>query len=521
MCRVTSQWQYFHFQNILFFDEWMKRVMTTRIPRFTAVYGYYFFVLSISSSRIKPLSTHAFKRQQCYVGPMVARRLHQRTQGLYSTTTDDAPEPMENLYQSWSVEQDRYLFDHRKEPLPTLAAMTGRGLRGVEARLAKLKDTNNAAYLRLFAGQEQMNTMDKETKLVPANEILRRIQWDQALCETDFSVLYYDRVDDTIMESRMDAPNKSVAGKETKLVLAIPEHRIVGIKYKEQVIWDRDQRIDKVFGSMNGRGETIAQVIANYNDWKLRHDAAEELNRLRHIGVSNRIQQALGEERFLTLKKLSNNLRNDLQLPTKKEIETYVNNALQLFRDARGDFHTHPSFVPSTDLAALDAFSELVVFLPDSNLRPSILTEISTAMKRVEGKNKITYCEELLPDLDEEDLTESFVRGSGAGGQKVNKTSNKVVLLHKPTQLRVECQDTRSLQQNRKIARKRLRMKLDEYLNGNQSKVAIKAITVSSKKAKAKTRNKSRQRKKKGDSGQFSDDDGSDDDDNDDDDTNA
>ena len=27
-----------------------------------------------------------------------------------------------------------------------------------------------------------------------------------------------------------------------------------------------------------------------------------------------------------------------------------------------------------------------------------------------------------------------------AGGQKINKTSNKVILLHIPTQLRVECQ---------------------------------------------------------------------------------
>ena len=491
--------------------------MTTRIPRFTAIHCCYFFMLSISLSRIKPFSAHAFTRQLCNVGTMLSRRLHLRSQGLYSTTTDDTPEPMENLYQSWSVEQDRYLFDHRKESLPTLASMMGRGLRGVEARLAKLKDINNAAYLRLFAGQSLNDATEKETKLVPANEVLRRIQWDQALYETDFSVLHYDRVDDAIMESRMDAPNQSVAGKETKLVLAIPEHRIVGIKYKEQMIWDRDQRIDKVFGSMNGRGETIAQVMANYNDWKLRHDAAEESNRQRHIGVSNRIQQALGEERFHMLKGLSNNLRNDQQLPTKKEVETYVNNALQLFRDARGDLHTEPSLVPFTDLAALDEFSELVAFLPDSNLRTAILTEISSAMKRVEGKNKATLREDILPDLDEEDLTESFVRGSGAGGQKVNKTSNKVVLLHKPTQLRVECQDTRSLQQNRKIARKRLRMKLDEFLNGNQSKVAIKATVVSSKKAKAKTRNKSRQRKKKEDSGQLSDDDGGDDDNDDDD----
>jgi protein subunit release factor B len=35
--------------------------------------------------------------------------------------------------------------------------------------------------------------------------------------------------------------------------------------------------------------------------------------------------------------------------------------------------------------------------------------------------------------VDLNDIEESFVRGSGAGGQKINKTSNKVQMLHKGT----------------------------------------------------------------------------------------
>lgn len=78
----------------------------------------------------------------------------------------------------------------------------------------------------------------------------------------------------------------------------------------------------------------------------------------------------------------------------------------------------------------------------------------------------------------------------------MNKTSNRVVLVHEPTQLRVECQETRSLHQNRKIARKRLQLKLDEHLNGNQSIERIKAQIASAKKSKAKARSRARQRRK-------------------------
>lgn len=69
------------------------------------------------------------------------------------------------------------------------------------------------------------------------------------------------------------------------------------------------------------------------------------------------------------------------------------------------------------------------------------------------------------------DIEESFVRGGGAGGQKINKTSSKVVLTHHPTGVTVATQQTRSLAQNRKIARKLLAEQVDLHLNGEESKV--------------------------------------------------
>jgi len=41
-------------------------------------------------------------------------------------------------------------------------------------------------------------------------------------------------------------------------------------------------------------------------------------------------------------------------------------------------------------------------------------------------------------ELREEELDESFIKGSGNGGQKINKTSNCVLLKHVPTGLWVK-----------------------------------------------------------------------------------
>lgn len=54
--------------------------------------------------------------------------------------------------------------------------------------------------------------------------------------------------------------------------------------------------------------------------------------------------------------------------------------------------------------------------------------------------------------IDPAEVTERFVRGSGPGGQKINKTSSTVWLRHEPTGLEVRCQRERSQAQNRETA---------------------------------------------------------------------
>ncbi len=149
-------------------------------------------------------------------------------------------------------------------------------------------------------------------------------------------------------------------------------------------------------------------------------------------------------------------------------------------------------------------FSDLVALLPDESLREEILNEVESVLERARGgrgggaapPSTDPTGRRPPPELSEEDLEEKFVRGSGAGGQKVNKTSNRVVLTHVPTQVRVECQDTRSLQQNRKIARKRLRLKVDAHLNGERSVVVQKARVAVARKARNRERNKRRRQQR-------------------------
>lgn len=73
-------------------------------------------------------------------------------------------------------------------------------------------------------------------------------------------------------------------------------------------------------------------------------------------------------------------------------------------------------------------------------------------------------------NLFEEDLEENFIRGSGSGGQKINKTSSCVQLMHLPTKTEVRCQQTRSQALNRYYARTILCEKIEEKLFGQQSK---------------------------------------------------
>ena len=94
--------------------------------------------------------------------------------------------------------------------------------------------------------------------------------------------------------------------------------------------------------------------------------------------------------------------------------------------------------------------------------------------------------------LREADLEERFIKGGGAGGQKVNKTSSCVWLRHCPSGIEVKCQWERSQALNRFLARRELCDEWEAKLRG-----AASARRQAAEKIRRQKRRRSRRQKQR------------------------
>jgi len=110
------------------------------------------------------------------------------------------------------------------------------------------------------------------------------------------------------------------------------------------------------------------------------------------------------------------------------------------------------------------------------------------------SKDKLLNLEKRMKALGikKEDLEEKFIKSSGRGGQKVNKSSSAVFLKHKKMNLSVKCGKSRSQQLNRFLALRSLIEKIEVIRTGKDDKEQkrIEKIRKQKQRSKRKTKKK-------------------------------
>ena len=109
-----------------------------------------------------------------------------------------------------------------------------------------------------------------------------------------------------------------------------------------------------------------------------------------------------------------------------------------------------------------------------------------TERKKEELEQRMRKC-----SLFEKDIAEEFVRSSGSGGQKVNKSSTCVHLKHITSGLSVKIQKSRSQGLNRYYARKRMCELIENKLLGKESPEAKKIEKIRRQKDRNRRRTSS------------------------------
>jgi peptide chain release factor len=94
--------------------------------------------------------------------------------------------------------------------------------------------------------------------------------------------------------------------------------------------------------------------------------------------------------------------------------------------------------------------------------------------------------------IREEDLVEKFIRSSGPGGQKVNKTSTAVYLKHLPTGIEIKVQTSRSQALNRFLARRQLAERIEAQRADRRSAEVQRIAKIRRQKRKRSRRAKER-----------------------------
>ncbi len=105
--------------------------------------------------------------------------------------------------------------------------------------------------------------------------------------------------------------------------------------------------------------------------------------------------------------------------------------------------------------------------------------------------------------IDDKDIIEKFIIGSGKGGQKLHKTASMVYLKHAPSGIEIKCQYSRSREDNRYYARQRLCEKLHRTISDEKTKEQQRVEKIKRQKKRRSRRTKQKMLDEKSRHGQL------------------
>lgn len=133
---------------------------------------------------------------------------------------------------------------------------------------------------------QKFGRQTKKPPMKTATDVISRIQWDKQLNPEHFIVGYLDRFIGIMEQSFTSFYWEDISGVDHR-TLAIPRHRIQYFKYKDEVVWDKTQRLDNVFGSL-GSGLTVVDVVERYakeNETEGSKDEGKEVDEMEDLEI--------------------------------------------------------------------------------------------------------------------------------------------------------------------------------------------------------------------------------------------
>ena len=104
----------------------------------------------------------------------------------------------------------------------------------------------------------QRTDSSRKGKMRTASDVIHRISWDPALDCSQFWIVYTDRFTGLVTIPLTEFVSRNTDPTATGLCdSSIPQHRIQQIFYQtnENIVWDKQNRIDRVFGSTGFDGD--------------------------------------------------------------------------------------------------------------------------------------------------------------------------------------------------------------------------------------------------------------------------